>query len=175
MTPIETGACEAIRKNIEIISRMEEKYLNDRTLNEHLADMIGSFSGSMSFVLFHVLFYSSWILINTRVLGFLPAFDPYPFMLLSMVVSLEAIFLSTFVLMKQNRMSKRVDSRAHPDLQINMPAEKEMTMVLQMLRLTGAQVGVQDRRLDRELAQLSMETPVETMANEIEERLPKEG
>ena len=171
----ESSACEAIRRNIDLISRMEEKYLNDRTLNEHLADMIGSFSGSMSFVLFHVGFYALWILINMRVLTFLPAFDPFPFMLLSMVVSLEAIFLSTFVLMKQNRMSKRADSRAHLDLQINLLAEKEMTMVLQMLRLIGAQVGVEDRRLDRELAQLSVETPVETMANEIEQRLPKES
>jgi len=95
-------------------------------------------------------------------------------MLLSMVVSLEAIFLSTFVLMKQNRMSKRADSRAHLDLQINMLAEKEMTMVLQMLRLIGARVGVRDTLLDRELSQLARETPVETLADEIEEKLPKE-
>ena len=122
----ESATCEAIRENIRLIARMEEKYL---------ADVIGSFSGSMSFVIFHVLFYTLWILINLRILTFIPAFDPFPFLLLSMIVSLEAIFLSTFVLMKQNRMSKRADSRAHLDLQINLLAEKEMTMVLQMLRL----------------------------------------
>ena len=77
--------------------------------------------------------------------------------------------------LKQNRMSKRADSRAHLDLQINLLAEKEMTMVLQMLRLIGEQVGVRDKRLDRELAQLSRETPVEMLANEIEESLPKES
>ena len=171
----ESATCEAISENIRLIARMEEKYLNNRKINERLADVIGSFSGSMSFVIFHVLFYTLWILINLRILTFIPAFDPFPFLLLSMIVSLEAIFLSTFVLMKQNRMSKRADSRAHLDLQINLLAEKEMTMVLQMLRLIGEQVGVRDKRLDRELAQLSRETPVEMLANEIEESLPKES
>jgi uncharacterized membrane protein len=154
---------------------MEEKYLNGRKLNERLADGIGSFSGSMSFVIFHVVFYALWILINLGVLTVAPVFDPYPFLLLSMIVSLEAIFLSTFVLMKQNRMSKRADSRAHLDLQINLLSEKEMTMVLQMLRLIGDRVGVRDSSLDRELTQLSAETPVEMLASEIEESLPKES
>jgi uncharacterized membrane protein len=95
-------------------------------------------------------------------------------MLLSMVVSLEAIFLSTFVLMKQNRMSKRADSRAHLDLQINLLAEREMTMVLQMLRQIGTRVGVRDRSLDRELDELTDETPLEMLAEEIEEKLSRE-
>jgi uncharacterized membrane protein len=129
----------------------------------------------MTFVLLHVVIYSLWILINLKILPVVPPFDPFPFMLLSMAVSLEAIFLSTFVLMKQNRMSKRADSRAHLDLQINLLAEKEMTMVLQMLRLIGERVGVKDRRLDLELAQLSVETPVEVLADEIEEHLQNEG
>jgi len=153
---------------------MEEKYLTNRALGERIADTIAAFSGSMTFVVLHALIYGAWIMINVRIVPFLPVFDPYPFMLLSMVVSLEAIFLSTFVLMKQNRMSKRADSRAHLDLQINMLAEKEMTMVLQMLRLIGARVGVRDTLLDRELSQLARETPVETLADEIEEKLPKE-
>ncbi|MES1258144.1 MAG: DUF1003 domain-containing protein [Acidobacteriota bacterium] len=175
LDPRESGTCEAIRDNIRLIARMEEKYLNDRKLSDRLADMIGSFSGSMSFVIFHVVFYALWILINLRILTFVPGFDPYPFLLLSMIVSLEAIFLSTFVLMKQNRMSKRADSRAHLDLQINLLSEKEMTMVLQMLRLIGDRVGVRDLHLDQELAQLSAETPVERLASEIEESLPKES
>ncbi|HVW87136.1 MAG TPA: DUF1003 domain-containing protein [Bryobacteraceae bacterium] len=167
--------CEAIRENIELISRMEEKYLKNRKPAERVADVIAAFSGSMIFVILHLVVYSAWILINLRIFPVLPVFDPYPFMLLSMIVSLEAIFLSTFVLMKQNRMSKRADARAHLDLQINLRAEKEMTMVLQMLRLIGTRVGVGDTRLDRELAQLSADTPVEILANEIEEKLSKES
>ena len=153
---------------------MEEKYLTRRSLGERVADSVASFSGSMTFVLLHVAIYGAWIAVNLKVIPSLPVFDPFPFMLLSMVVSLEAIFLSTFVLMKQNRMSKRADSRAHLDLQINMLAEKEMTMVLQMLRLIGARVGVRDPQLDREISQLAAETPVEMLADEIEEKLPKE-
>lgn len=153
---------------------MEQKYLTNRALGDRIADEIAAFSGSMTFVLLHVLVYGTWIMVNLKMIPLLPVFDPYPFMLLSMVVSLEAIFLSTFVLMKQNRMSKRADSRAQLDLQINMLAEKEMTMVLQMLRLIGAKVGARDVRLDRELSQLAEETPVETLADEIEEKLPKE-
>lgn len=167
--------CDAIRQNIELISRMEEKYLRDRSLGERVSDIIAAFSGSMTFVILHIVIYTLWILINLKILPIVRPFDPYPFMLLSMVVSLEAIFLSTFVLMKQNRMSKRADTRAHLDLQINLLAEKEMTMVLQMLRLIGTRVGVKDQSLDAELAQLSQDTPVEVLASEIEERLPKES
>ena len=130
---------------------MEERYLANRGAADRVADTFAAFSGSMTFVLLHIFIYSAWILINLRLIPLIPAFDPYPFMLLSMVVSLEAIFLSAFVLMKQNRMSKRADSRAHLDLQINLLAEKEMTMVLQMLQHIGARVGVRDRRLEREL------------------------
>jgi uncharacterized membrane protein len=67
-----------------------------------------------------------------------------------MLVSLEAIFLSTFVLMKQNRIGKRADSRGHLDLRIHLLVAKEMTMVLQMLRQIGARVGVRDRKVERE-------------------------
>jgi uncharacterized membrane protein len=162
---------EAIRHNIELISRMEEKYLSDRALGDRISDGIAAFSGSMTFVVLHLMIYGLWILVNLNVLP-MRAFDPFPFMLLSMVVSLEAIFLSTFVLMKQNRMSRRADSRAHLDLQINLLAEKEMTMMLQMLRLIGKEVGVKAPSLDRELAQLSGETPIEMLADQIEERLP---
>ncbi len=169
------SAYTAIRRNIELISRMEEKHLEARSVGDRVSDLVAAFSGSMTFVVIHVVIYTLWILINLKILPIMPAFDPFPFMLLSMIVSLEAIFLSTFVLMKQNRMSKRADSRAHLDLQINLLAEKEMTMVLQMLRLIGEKVGVRDRGLDRELAELSVETPVEMLAREIEERLPKES
>jgi len=164
-----------MRRNIETVARMEEKHLTDRGHADRIADAVAAFSGSMTFVVLHIVIYTFWILINLKYIPFIPAFDPYPFMLLSMVVSLEAIFLSTFVLMKQNRMSKRADSRGHLDLQINLLAEKEMTMVLQMLRLIGAKVGARDSLLERDLDQMTKETPVEMLAAEIEDKLPKES
>jgi uncharacterized membrane protein len=175
MQPTGQANCDAIRRNIATIAGMEEKYLSGRSLGERVADGIAAFSGSMIFVVLHVVVYGLWIGINAKLVPFMPVFDPYPFMLLSMVVSLEAIFLSTFVLMKQNRMSKRADTRAHLDLQINLLSEREMTMVLQMLRLIGTKVGVRDSQLNSELDQLTNETPVEMLAQEIEEKLSKES
>jgi uncharacterized membrane protein len=174
MRKAERPTFEAIRRNIEAVANMEEKHLSSRRTGDKVADIFAAFSGSMTFVVLHIVIYGAWIPINLHIVPFIPVFDPYPFMLLSMVVSLEAIFLSTFVLMKQNRMSKRADSRAHLDLQINLLAEREMTMVLQMLRQIGTRVGVRDRSLDRELDELTDETPLEMLADEIEEKLSRE-
>jgi uncharacterized membrane protein len=171
--PTDGATSDAIRHNIELIARMEEKFLRDRNLAERIADAVGNFSGSVTFVLIHAIAYALWILINLRLLPVLPAFDPFPFMLLSMVVSLEAIFLSAFVLMKQNRMSRRADSRAHLDLQINLLAEREMTMVLQMLHTIGTRVGIRDHQFHDELSQFTEETPLETLATEIEDSMPR--
>lgn len=118
-----------------------------------------------------MLFYGLWITVN---LGWLPGprFDPFPFMLLSTVLSLEAIFLSTFVLIKQNRMSRREDLRGHLDLQINLLAEREMTMVLQMLQQISARLGI--RIAGEELRELTEETPVDALASELLDKLPEQ-
>jgi uncharacterized membrane protein len=169
------STCKAIRDNIELISRLEEKYLSDRTFGERVSDLVGGFCGSIPFVALHIVGYGMWVLVNLGAIPPLPVFDPAPFALLGTLVSLEAIFLATFVLMKQNRMSKRADSRSHLDLQINLLAEKEMTIILQMLRLIAAKVGVKAPLLDSEMAELALETPVEVLAGELAESLPQDG
>ncbi len=165
-------ATSAIRRNIEAVARLEENYVRDRSLADRVADAIGGFTGSLRFVLLHIVVYGLWIVVNLRAIPFLPVFDPYPFMLLSMTVSVEAIFLSTFVLMKQNRMAHRADQRAHLDLQINLLAEREMTMALNMLQRISARLGV--RAGGEEVKELTEETSVETLASEIKEKLPEE-
>jgi uncharacterized membrane protein len=70
-------------------------------------------------------------------------------------------------------MSRRADSRAHLDLQINLLAEREMTMVLQMLRTIGTRVGIRDHQFYDELSQFTEETPLETLATEIEDSMPR--
>jgi uncharacterized membrane protein len=169
---VEQGTDRSIRENLEMMARLEEKHLQARTFSEWLGDAIGGFAGSMKFVALHAAIFTFWLLVNLGILPVLPVFDPKPFMTLTLAVSLEAIFLSAFVLMKQNRMSKRAEARAQLDLQINILAEKEMTMALQMLRLIGARVGVRDEQLEIESARLSQDTQVEVLANEIEESLP---
>lgn len=165
---------QAIRQNIETICRLEERYQTNRKLSERIASAIGSFSGSLSFIVFQAVVISLWILVNTKRLPLIPVFDPYPFNLLNMGVSIEAVFLSTFVMVKQNRMSKRADSRAHLDLQINLLAENEMTAMLQMLRLIANKVGVRAPDLEGSLEQLAKETPIEVMAHAIEHHFPNE-
>jgi uncharacterized membrane protein len=159
----------AIRRNIETIVRMEEGYNQQRSLSDRLADRIGDFSGSMEFVILHLVVYGAWILINLGVIRLGPRFDPFPFMLLSVLVGVEAIFLSTFVLMKQKRMSQRADDRAHLDLQVNLLAEREMTLVLQMLAGIAEKLGVQGDHAD--LKELAEETSVEAMAVELQKAM----
>ena len=91
-----------------------------------------------------------------------------------MLVSLEGVLLSTFVLIKQNRMSQRADQRAHLDLQVNLLAEKEITKVLQMQRLLCRQLGIEEADSDPETVELSQITAIDNLAHELEHRLPSE-
>ena len=168
---LERQAISAIRRNIEAVVKFEEDLLQSRSRADRVADAIGSFTGSLSFVVLHVALYGVWILINVASIRWIRQFDPYPFMLLSLLVSVEAIFLSTFVLIKQNRMSRRADQRAHLDLQINMLAEREMTLVLQILQKVSARMGV--HLSHEELEELAEETSVEALASELQEKLPE--
>ena len=165
-----TGA--AIRRNIEAVAKLEANFIRTRSRVDRAADFIADFSGSVWFIIAHLVIYGSWIAVNSRVIPGLKPFDPFPFLLLSMIVSLEAIFLSTFVLMKQNRMSRRADQRAQLDLQINLLAEREMTLVLQMLHRISAKLGV--RLEGKEIDELTAETSVEALASEIQQKLPGE-
>jgi uncharacterized membrane protein len=162
----------AIRNNIEAVAKLEESFVKNRSMADKLADWIGGFSGSVTFVVLHVVVYGLWILINLKLIPGLRAFDPYPFLLLSVVVSIEAIFLSTFVLMKQNRMSRRADQRGRLDLQINLLAEREMTAVLQLLMRISAQLGVRDS--GKQIENFTAETSVAVLAEQISEILQDE-
>ena len=171
MTPTQ-NAPQSIRRNIEAVAKMEDEFIRNRTAAERIADDIARFSGSLPFVLLHIAVFSVWIVVNARVIPGVRPFDPYPFMLLGLTVSLEAIFLATFVLMAQNRMARRADQREHLDLQINLLAEREMTLVLQMLQRMSTRLGVPQST--EELKELSEETSIEDLAGELRARLPEE-
>jgi uncharacterized membrane protein len=162
----------AIRRNVDAVVKLEEAVQRDRTKADRMADAIASFTGSLKFVALHAALFGVWIAVNLGWVPGVPRFDPYPFMLLSTVVSLEAIFLSTFVLVKQNRMSRREDLRAHLDLQINLLAEREMTVVLQMLEGISKRMGVQPT--SEAIQELTEETSVEAVAEQLQKNLPEE-
>jgi uncharacterized membrane protein len=162
----------SVRLNIDTIAAFERNFLRQRTVPECMADAIGEFAGSFIFVIFHLLWFSGWTVVNLSLIPDILPFDEFPFAILQVLVSLEAIFLSTFVLMRQNRLNSLADQRAHLDLQINLLAEKESPKMLQMLQGICDRLGLEKAALDRETQQLSEETHLETLARELGEKLP---
>jgi len=175
MEAIDQSACPpSVQNNINEIIKLEEAALQHRTFADRISDIIANFVGSIPFVLIHVLWFVVWTIVNVGIVGFSWKFDPYPFALLCMLVSLEGVLLSTFVLIKQNRMSQRADQRAHLDLQVNLLAEKEITKVLQMQRLICRRLGIAEADSDPETVELSQVTAIDNLAHELEEKLPSE-
>ena len=157
---------DIIVRNIANLSRLRQQSSQRRTLQEHLSDIITSVSGHMLFVYLHILWFGSWIVINAGWWS-LPPFDPFPYGLLTMIVSLEAIFLSTFVLISQNRLSDETERRADLDLHIGLLTEHEVTRVLQMLDAIHDKLGIVNHT-QSELAQLEIETKPEDVLAEIQ-------
>lgn len=161
----------AVEQNIRDLVERHNAQLSQRPLQIRLADSITGFSGSMRFIWIHVLWFGSWILINVGVIG-LTAFDPYPFGMMTTIVSLEAIFLTAFVLLSQNRMQAAADRRAELDLHINLLAEREATLILAKLARIEAhlQLNVPDseEHMTRELMEPTR--PIEVL-KEIERDL----
>jgi uncharacterized membrane protein len=150
--------------NIKTVSRIEAETHANRTVSEIIAAAIAGFCGSMTFVWVHVVWFGLWIVVNTMT-GWI--FDPFPFTFLTLVVSLEAIFLSTFILITQNRDTAIADRRAHLDLQINLLAEQENTKMLYFLERIADKVGV-DTTDDPSREALTQETDPERIMRQIE-------
>ena len=155
-----------IERNIRTIIHLRLKAAGERSLQDRIADVITLFSGRMIFAYVHIVWFGVWILLNTGSFGVRP-FDPFPYGLLTMIVSLEVIFLATFVLISQNRLSREAEHRADLDMHIGLLAEHELTRVLQMLDAIQDKLGI-DNDEDSELADLEMETRPEDVLTEIE-------
>jgi len=157
---------KVIERNIRTIIHLRTVAARQRSLQGRIADAITSFSGRMIFAYVHIVWFGLWILLNTGRFG-VRVFDPFPYGLLTMVVSLEAIFLSTFVLISQNRLGEETERRADLDLHIGLLTEHELTRVLQMLGAIQDKMGIVDHE-NSELADLEMETKPEDVLAEIE-------
>lgn len=158
------------RKNIEAIMELEEKSIHSRSAAERMADKVTTISGSLPFIIIHIIWFSGWVLINVGLVPVIKPFDPFPFSFLTLVVSLEAIFLSLLVLMSQNRMIKESDKRTHIDLQLNMLAEQEGTLVLKIVQEIGKKLGVDIE--EEEIQALEEKTDVQELAETVEKKLP---
>ena len=161
------------RKNVRTIARLEEAMLHHRSATARVSDAVCRVAGSGTFIIVHLVWFAGWVLINSGKLPIQP-FDPFPFTFLTMVVSLEAIFLSIFVLISQNHMAHLADRRAHLDLQINLLAEQENTIMLRMLRRLCEKQGIRHERNADEGESLFAKTDLEALMKDLEQHLPDE-
>jgi uncharacterized membrane protein len=124
---------------------------------------VGWFVGTVYFVIIQAVFVLLWILWNTNAAS---QFDPYPFPLLSAVLALEAVLLTSFVLIRQNSMDLQSERRNHLDLQINLLAEREATSILKALGEIAKRFDV-DLSRDAETRELTKDTPIESIARDL--------
>jgi uncharacterized membrane protein len=159
---------DPVAENIETVLRLEDAELQRRTWSDTLADAIAEFTGSMPFVVLHLVWFGAWAVWNSGLLPFGRPFDPFPYQLLAVIVSLEGVVLVTFVLIKQNRMAYLSDRRAHLDLQINLLSEREITHVLRLLRRVAERLEVRD---EADASDLTADTRVEGLMNTLDRKL----
>ncbi len=158
--------------NIKKIMRLEKQALHSRTAGERIADHVTAIAGSTPSIILHALWFGGWILINGGAVPGLEPFDRFPFTFLTMMVSLEAIFLTLLVLMSQNRAMKESDKRAHLDLQVDMLAEQESTVTLRLVRSICRHLRVKEIQ-DESVKQLSKATDVKELARKLDRVSPK--
>ena len=133
-----------------------------------MTDRITAAASSFPFVVIHVMWFSIWIGVNTLSSHH---FDAFPFNLLTMIVSLEVILLTAFVLMSQNHLTLMADRRAHLDLQVNLLAERELTAILKAVCLIADKVGVDVRACDSNLDELLARTDFKELADQVAREL----
>src|ERR1700683_2906820 len=156
------------KRNIETITQIEQALLRKRNLAERMGESVARFFGSLLFIAAHILFFTCWIVINTGRFGKIAPFDPFPFSFLSLIVGIEFIFLTTFVLLNQKYQIRREEQWSHLHLQLSMLTEQEVTRNVQMLRAISQKLGIHSPAIDEELTEMTRPTSVEAFVGEIE-------
>jgi uncharacterized membrane protein len=158
---------DVVERNIQALLSRRNQEEKTKGVQDRIADAISRFAGSMTFVYLHLIGFGLWIIVN---LGWtpLPAFDP-TFVILAMFASVEAIFLSTFVLITQNRMAAQADRRADLDLHISLLAEHEVTRLITLVSAMAQRMGVEPSVSHPELAELEKDVDPEKVLDQIEQ------
>ena len=161
--------------NIRAIVELQRQAARDAKLPERISDAITAFAGSLGFVVLHLAAFAAWAAWNS----WMPVawrFDPYPFGLMTLFVSLEAVLVSTFVLIAQNRMTRQTEQRDHLNLQIDLLAEQEMTLLLRMIRQISERLNIPPESADAEKAEeLTEQTNVYDLMHTIKKEMPSPG
>lgn len=162
ITPAKQEEAEKLQK---AYSSFRAKARSQRTWWEIMADSVTRSFGSVSFAILHIIWFLGWLYINLGYSSIFPIFDPFPFGLLTMIVSLEAIFLSIIVLISQNRESQVNDLRNEIDFQVNTNAEREITKLIHLVNEIHDHLGLKSKP-DREIEE--MKKPLDTQKIEQE-------
>ena len=159
-------------RNIAALLERRREEARKASAQDRAAAAITRLAGSMTFVYLHAVLFGGWILINVGALPFIPAFDP-SLVILAMVASVEAIFISTFVMISQNRMAEADDKRADLNLQISLLAEHETTQLLAIVAAVAEKLGVEIAKTE-EIKELQEDVTPEEVLDTME-KLSQEG
>lgn len=164
--PEPTGLAPALARNIRSLSERKSAERRSAGLQERAAEIITRFAGSMAFVYLHAVVFTVWVVVNAGLLKFLPKWDE-SFVILGTSASAEAIFLSTFVLISQNRMAAASDKRADLDLQVSLLAEHEVTRLVTLVAAIAAKMEIKTDA-DAEIEEMERDVAPEAVLDEIE-------
>jgi uncharacterized membrane protein len=153
--------------NIEAVATLERESRQHKSRFDRVIDGVRGWASSPMFLITHLIWFGAWALINVSY----PAFDPFPFSFLTLIVSLEAIILSGFVLMAQDRMTKEADRREHLDLQVDLLAEQELTAILNVVSAIAERSGIDVKAEVPEIDRLRARTDVHKLATSLERQL----
>ncbi|TGE21108.1 DUF1003 domain-containing protein [Hymenobacter metallicola] len=160
------GMAQVVERNIEALLQRQHAEDKQRTWQDRTADAVTKFTGSMAFVCIHLVLFAGWILWNVGWLGLKP-FDP-SLVILAMEASVEAIFLSTFVLISQNRMAALADKRADLNLQVSLLSEHEITRLVVLVRAIAQKMDIQEAQ-HPEIPELAQDVHPERVLDTIEQ------
>jgi uncharacterized membrane protein len=157
----------ALRRNIDALRRRRAEEESRTSVEERIATAITRFTGSLIFVYVHAAIYGFWIVAN---LGWIPGLRPWDptFVILAMIASVEAIFLSTFILITQNRMAGAADRRAELDLQVSLLAEAEITKLVELVSMIAERMDVSTAE-QHEIEEMKQRVAPEAVLDAIEE------
>jgi uncharacterized membrane protein len=171
---MDKGNQYSAQENVRTISRLERDALRNRSSAERFSDALTKAVGSLTSIALHAGWFATWIAVNIGLIPRLPPFDPFPFGILTLIVSTEGVLLALIILISQNRMIRQADRRAHLDLQISLLAEQESTLTLHTLLRIARHLGLPEDASEAQAKELVRQTDVTGMMHTLNEQLPEE-
>ncbi len=143
----ESALAGVMHRNIHSVLEVQQREESQWTAQERAANRVTRFIGTLPFIYLHIMLFGGWLILNSFQIGGLPQWDPYPFSILAVLATLEAIFLSTFILISQNRQAAMAEKRAHLALQVSLLSEHEITQIIGMVEAIAAHLKIEDAHL----------------------------